>query len=278
MSTRPRRKSERIAPVTPSAGSSLPVTPLREYYDALGVLKEQEQTALAEAHAEDPRLLARRFRLSLEALEAQPGIAEPFYPPGRRDPPNPPTPVDEIKSTIEFASQLRDGRAQVVEAVPALSFVYVDRELSPLRTTAPDRVARRSLDLLLANSDDRTPVLAELKIRADKPAYFAFVQVLMLSAELLASSQRRRLKGHPPAEHLAWLDTGPFADLYLIAFDPPRTGKYRARSFKATQEISKCLVADPAVSSYVRRIAYLEAVVVDGRLAFKDCFAFGPGL
>jgi hypothetical protein len=264
--------------VTPSAESALPVTPLREYYDALGVLKEQEQTALAEAHAEDPRLLARRFRLSVEALEAQPGIAEPFYPPGRRDPPNPPTPVDEIKSTIEFASQLCDGSAQVVEGGPALSFVYVDRELSPLRTTASDRVARRSLDLLLANSDDRSPVLAELKIRADKPAYFAFVQVLMLAAELLVSGQRRRLKGHPPADNLAWSETGPFADLYLVAFEPPETGKYRERSFKATQEISKRLVADPAVASYIRRIAYLEAVVDHGGLAFENRFAFGAKL
>lgn len=264
--------------MTPTAGSALSLTPLREYYDALGILKEQEQTALAEAHAKDPRLLARRFRLSLEMLEAHSGIDASFYPPGRRDPPNPPTPVDEIKSTIEFASQLCDGRAQVVEGVPDLSFVYVDRELSPLRTTAPDRVARRSLDLLLANSGDGTPVLAELKIRADKPAYFAFVQVLMLAAELLVSSQRRRLKGHPPAENMVWSETGPFADLYLVAFEPPETGKYRERSFKATQEISRRLVVDPAVASFIRRIAYLEAVVDDGGLAFKPRFAFGAGL
>ena len=46
----------------------LPITPLRRFYDALLALYEQEQTALAELDAQDPRLLIHRFRESVKAL------------------------------------------------------------------------------------------------------------------------------------------------------------------------------------------------------------------
>lgn len=257
---------------------SLPVTQLREYYDALGVLKEYEQTALAEAHARDPQLLIHRFRQSVKVLELQPSLNEPFYPPGRRDPPSPPTGVDEITSTIEFASQLCDRRPRIVEGGEDLGFRYVDRELSPLRSTGPCRAPRRSLDLLLANSNDRTPIFAELKIRRDRLAYFALVQALMLAVELLVPAQGARLAAHPPAKDLGWGEHGPFADVYIVAFDPPGTGTYRERSLFATERIAERLVDYAEFSRFVRRIAYIDASSRNGALAFHKRFAFGQGV
>ena len=260
------------------ASSRLAVSPLRDYYAALLALKEEEQTALAEIHKNDPRLLVRRFRRSVKDLEAEAEIEKKFYPSGRTDPPSPPTPVDQIRRTIEFASQLCDRRPRTVAGAKELGFRYVDRELSPLRTTERHRkVARRSLDLLLANAHDRTPVLAELKIRGDKLPYFALVQALMLAAELLVTNQRARLRRHRPAADLAWSEQGPFADIYVLAFDPPARGTYRERSFDAAEEIARRLIEDEVVSRYIRRIAYVDALPKEGKIAFKRRFAFGSG-
>lgn len=254
----------------------LPITHLRRYYDALLGLREQEQTELAELHANDPTLLIRRFRESVKALGKVPLIDLPFYPTGRRSLPSPPTPVAEIKKTHHFASQLNDGQTRRVEGCGGLDFYYVDREISPLRT-AKTGIPRRSLDLILANAHDRTPIFAELKIRGDKLVYVALIQVLMLAVELVVPAQGGRFRTHLPARDLAWPDSGP-ADLYVIAFDPPASGEYRDRSIRATEEISRQLVEHSLVSQYVRRIADLEAFA-DGDLSSFACrFAFGSGL
>jgi hypothetical protein len=268
----------------PKAKYSVPATQLGDYYNALNAMKEQELTALAEAHAEDPSRLIRRFFLSIKAVEnrpeiSRPGIDELFYESSRTDPRSLPTPRGDIKSTIEFASHLCHGRACSVKGAEALDFRYIDREISPARTTKKDaRSARRSLDLLLVNAHDLIPVFAELKIRGDKPTYFAFIQVLMLAAELLSPSQRQRLTAHSGGQDFRWPEEGPFADIYIIAFDPPQTGKYRERSYKATKKISERLVKDPSFSGYIRRIAYLEATSTkDGTMEFEKHFAFGRG-
>lgn len=253
------------------------MTQLREYYDALHALKEQEQTALAEAHAKDPRLLLHRFRHSLKALDGL-AIDEPFYPPQRKDPRTERTPVDGIKKTIHFAAQVCDRRPRAVKGASSLAFRYVDRELFPLRTTALGRVPRRSLDLLLANRDDRTPIFAELKIRGDRLAYFAFVQALMHAAELLLPTQRQRLSAHTHATHLEWSQQGPFADIYIIAFEPPTRGTYRERSLVATEQIAKRILEYEEFSRYIRRIACVDAFVMDARLVFEKRFAFGDGV
>jgi len=147
----------------------LPITHLRRYYDALLALFEQEQTARAELHADDPTLLIHRFRESVKALEKVPLIEAPFYPNGRKELPSPPTPVADIKKTHHFASQISDGRPRRVEGCgDALDFYYVDRELSPLRTEKIN-IPRRSLDLVLANAHDRTPIFAELKRSSLEP-------------------------------------------------------------------------------------------------------------
>jgi hypothetical protein len=135
------------------------ISPLRAYYNALEELKEYEQTALAEAHANDPALLVRRFYQSVEAFSEP--IREPFYNARRADPSDPkyaasPT---EVNSTIKFAAQICDGSVRPVEHDDALAFRYVDREISPLRTTGEPRAPRRSLDLLLANAQDGAPII-----------------------------------------------------------------------------------------------------------------------
>lgn len=258
-------------------------TPLHRYYNALKEgLDEGEQTALAETHAEDPSPLVRRLPQSVAATRRRcrqltvSSKDEPFYQTRRVDPAIRRTPVDQIKSTIEFAAHICDGPL-AVENAEHLAFRYVDREISPLRTKltkAADRSPRRSLDLLLANAHDGRPIFAELKIGGDRPTYFALVQLLALASDLLPRPQLERLAEQYRTAQFAWPNNGPFADLYLIAFKPPQTGRYRKPSFEATEKISKKLIDNRDVSSLVRRIAYLEATPRRDDLVFRKLFAF----
>jgi hypothetical protein len=268
-------------PGMPAAGkASARSTPLHRYYNVLKEgLDEGEQTALAETHAENPSPLVRRLRQSVAAFTEP--IEEPFHPSGKADPKERRTPVDEIKKTIEFAAHICDGRTIAVENADQLAFRYVDREISPLRTKLAeeeDRSPRRSLDLLLANAHDGRPIFAELKIGGDRPTCFALVQLLALASDLLPRPQLERLDEQYRTAQFAWADGGPFADLYIIAFKPPTTGKYRKRSFDATEGISKKLIDNREVSSLVRRIAYLEAEPRGNDLVFRSLFAFPEGL
>jgi hypothetical protein len=176
---------------------------------------------------------------------------------------------DQIDSTIKFAAWIADGMPRPVEPAPNLAFRYLDREISPLRTTRSNRSARRSLDLLLANASDGLPIFAELKIGPDRPSYFALVQLLALAADLLPPSQRERLRRHAGASGLEWPDAGPYADLYIISLNAPRTGAYRARAFTATKQISERLISDASFAAQIRRIAYLEAVPENDTLTFR---------
>ena len=172
----------------------------------------------------------------------------------------------------------------------ALAFRYLDREIFPARKTDKEaREPRHSVDLLVANNNDNMLGLAELKIRRDKPAYFALIQIMMLAAEFQSPAQRERVAKYYPGKGLTWPAEGPFTDLYIIVFDPPKTGKvfdppktgkgnYRDRSFRATSRISERLLKDAGFAQYIRRIAYLEASVENDAMLFKKCFAFGTGL
>jgi hypothetical protein len=134
------------------------------------------------------------------------------------------------------------------------------------------------LDLLLANTRDDLPVLAELKIENDRPTYFGLIQILMVASEFQSDAQRRRLKAHPGGETLRWPGGGPFVDLYIVGFSANMHGTYRQRSFDATEIISEKLLRNDAFSRHVRRIAYLEAALSAGGLTFEKRFAFGPGV
>jgi hypothetical protein len=261
-------------------GTRLKPTQLRDLYAALGALKEQEQTALAELHAEEPERLIARFAHSVDTVAGYPANTEAFHDraktTGLRQPlDDPPTPLNDGVKTVDVARHLADARECCVENAPELDFRFVDREIFALRTTKSDtdRPRRRFMDLLLV-SRDGLPIVGELKIGTDKPTYFALVQALMYAAEISSSSQRARLLEHYPKAAFTSSEREPLLDIYLIALEPPRSGKYRERSFKATEVISSKLVKDPRIQLVIRRIAYIEARTTDQSLSFVKRFAF----
>ncbi|MGZ4231073.1 MAG: hypothetical protein ACXVVQ_06575 [Solirubrobacteraceae bacterium] len=102
--------------------------------------------------------------------------------------------------------------------------------------------------------------------------------MLALASDRLPRPQLERLDEQYRTTQFAWADDGPFADLYLIAFKPAARGKYRKRSFDATERVSRKLIDNREVASLVRRIAYLEAELRGEDLVFHSLFAFAEGL
>ena len=257
-----------------TAASGFEPTQLRNYYDAMDALKEQELTALAECHAKDPELVAYRFDLSVKKAETYLSLEDQPFHPERPPliPPSPDTPLN-IRSTVDFARYLNSIGSFDVD--DNLSFEYVDREIFPLRSTEKGgpRTDPRKLDLLL-KSGDGLPVLTELKIRGDKPSYFALMQNLMYASELSSRSQISRLIGQHKDHHFEVPDDGPVVDLQIIAFDPPKSGEFRKRSTDATETICQKLAKDPRIGSRIRRFTFLTVAESDSPLVFEKLFSF----
>lgn len=137
------------------------------------------------------------------------------------------------------------------------------------------------LDLLLANAEDSTAIVGEVKIgtekTADKDAFATLVQALACAAQLVCPAQYARLVKHATRERgdvkLRGLAGPAYLDLYLILHSFP-DATYLGKLRDETERLSALLLAHPLVNPHVRRIAcVLTEVVDDGIVAQRD-FAF----
>jgi hypothetical protein len=73
-----------------------------------------------------------------------------------------------------------------------------------------------------------------------------------------------------------WPDRHPFADIYIIAFEPPQAAvdTNRARSFEATSRLAETLVQQPPFKALIRRVVYLQASVAPEGFVFEPRFRF----
>jgi len=253
-------------------------TQLREFYDALGALKEEEQTAVAEFHAANPARLVRRFELSVKTVAEYEGIGqeEPFHPPRPIRTGSDAKEDEPIGSTADFAAYLRTGATYHVAKAVGLDFRFVDREISALNSKllpVEARIARRSIDLLLSDSKGRLPIVGELKRRGDSPTYYALIQSLMYAVELRSPVPRMRLNRYG----LSAPEKGPFIGIYLIGYKASEAGENRERSLKASKAIAEKLMREPRITEIVNRIAYLKATLKPDGLAFESVFSCTPG-
>jgi hypothetical protein len=223
--------------------------------------------------------LATAFEASVNDLQSLKARG-PFFPEGKRKP-------------LFALSQARAGSRQIVdtEHVQALlgrpprwevagdrspDFEYVARELTPMSSVArgervwltsrPDR--RVSLDALLVNADDRTPIVAEIKVGGDENAELALIQALAAAAQLSSGSQLTRLY----RQFYDFFDEAKPAkvlDVYVVTARAPERG-VRPQLASRAHARAEQLMAHGALSRWIRRIAFIEMTLVDGRPAFEN--------
>jgi hypothetical protein len=148
---------------------------------------------------------------------------------------------------------------------------YVDRELLVQRTSSPAKWADGSsnvgglrLDLLMADTADRTPIVGEIKLPRDMDPFFALVQGLACAAHLATSNQYRRMQQHLPSGRFPDLDDAPRLDVWVLIVEPRigraghgSTGRYVADLRHTAEALAPRLLAQPGLRA-IRRIAELE--------------------
>jgi len=253
-----------------SARNPIPRTSIQGYYKDVCNKSYDERLRLADDLLRDPSPLVETFDASVATFSTYDN-PEAFYSNPKREP-KPPELRGEILKTHHVAWHLRQQETLEVVDAPELKARYVDYEIAPARTTdhaefSDDGRAWRSgmfIDLLLANCEDSTPIVGELKIRRDKDPFTALVQVLACAAHLATPNQYERMRRFAPAGQFPVRDR-PLLDGYVLLYhflDEPQPDL--AKLDQKAEQLGARLMEHPEIAGRLRRIACLDLKLGEG--------------
>jgi hypothetical protein len=210
---------------------------------------KRAQLDLAEELGTDPSPLVSAFRATVEAYREYDNL-EPFHTapttfPERR--PWPPRAAHDLADRFSREGGLElDGRR----------LRYIDREITAYAGDA--KADALKADLFLADPQGR-PILVEVKLRADKNAFHALVQLLATAAPLLGSLQRTRLALWGSSAEFVVKQAGK-VDLLVLLVDPPQKALDDGLRTAAGTLASR-LRSEPEIAQVIRRldVAALES-------------------
>lgn len=220
------------------------------------------------SHADDllanPDSLVAEFSKSVSIFAAY-NNRECFYSNRMRSPKAPPH-IGALTRTHHVAWYLRQKPVLNVIDAPSLSAEYVDYEIAPARTTGgahfdDDGGSWRSgvfIDLILANLDDRTPIIAELKIANDKDPFTALLQVLAGVVHCVSAKQQERLRICLKGGRFPATDDYP-VDAYILLHRFLETAQADLQTLEErAKELSGRLMEYPDVTVRLRRLVCLN--------------------
>lgn len=182
--------------------------------------------------------------------------------------------ADRVLDTEHLQGLLWQPPRHLVEGHPELDFIYLARELTPTSSVSrnkrvwltPEERRHLSLDALLMNADDRTPVAAEIKVGSGQNAEYALIQALAGAAQLATDSQRRRL--HDEFREYLGARAPANLDVYVITARAPQRG-IRPQLAARAHDLARELQQQGLLSPWVRRIRFLEAHLAEGQLSLR---------
>ena len=275
-------------------------------YHALRKMPQAERLAEAQRLVEHPEELATEFAAGVAQFAPYSNVADHFYPHERVA-----GQVDaELKRTNDLVLRLEAAKQVIptdapdrlmehdaglgVTAVPAtrLGFDFVDRELLVQRTTSPaewedGRLNRGGvrLDVLLADREDRTPVVAELKLPGDMdPPFFALVQALTCAAHLATANQYERMRRHLHRGNFPDLSGGaPRLDVWVLFVDAsgqarrqqPK-GKYMDDLKSNVRRVGATASLGPNATASRSKVLATSSALLDRRTVLPVALAFNP--
>ncbi len=226
----------------------------------------------------DAATVADSFAATVHDLQGA-NARGPFYPTGTR------TPLgdlqaarvhstDSVVDTEHLQALMGAPTRWRVDGAEDLDFVYLCRELTPMSSLGrgrrewlvEDSDRRISLDALLMNALDRTPIVAEIKVGNDENAELALVQALAAAAQLSTLAQRKRL-GSEFRDYLG-LEVPMRLDVYVITARVPDTG-IRPQLAERAHRLADELDRSGALGEWVRKIRFLEATVQAGQMRHR---------
>lgn len=258
-------------------------TELVALYDTLGLMREQERLEMTRWLADRPDVLAEMFRHSVTRFSrSRISPEEPFNRQGRE------APGPGSGKRARTGPEIVDGRHLAIllhgsggtwsvdaDGEPPRTFTYVDFEVQPALTTPPPPAERGrpptstepgaravSIDLLL-RAEDGAPVVAEVKVKEDRDAFYALIQALAAAAQLVTPSQRERLREQYPE-----LDSSAAVEVWLVIVPRTSAGQHHQHLLAQARRLAAGLSDQKAMAPFVRRIAFVDVTSDEGRLSF----------
>ena len=277
----PRINAAELKSVPSESGVRVvPITRLRKLYRLLrGTPSKDLHHAIAQGMANRPKALADLCTDAVKKISNY-NNQEPFLSKRRSLLEAPQGSV--IERTNDLVGFLcSTGGAFVVPGYPELDCEYIERELNPLRTTRSvyetGGKARSSggggIDLLLLNKQDRTPVIAEVKVDQDTNCFFGLIQALTYAVELCTPHQYARLaKSLQDGYDVEISQVFVPLDIYLVLYDPP-LGALDRELCELSKQVAKGLQSYPGFGSLIRRIVCLEAKMSGNQIVFNKQFS-----
>lgn len=223
--------------------------------------------------------IVQAFERTVSDLSRHQKGSGPFFPSGSRAPlvdldRDRRATREDIADTVHLQALLGRPPRWPVSGNPDLDFEFVARELTPMssvrgskRVWLVEQSARHlSLDALLVNADDRTPIVAELKVGDDENAELALVQALAAAAQLSTPFQMRRL--HREYRDQFGSVVPRRLDVYVIT-SRSRPRGVRPELARRAHTQARELVDSGSLDRWIRRIAFLEASLSDGVLTLR---------
>ena len=180
----------------------IPTTELRAIYNLLRMLSTNTRRQISDDfnRKENYIKLADIYNRSKKHFEKYENINEPFLSAAPRKP------LCKSGSTITKTNDVTSAFEENSENIIVVDglgydFRYIDREVSPIRTTNAEFDTGMSgqssgtggLDFIGWNLKDQIPVLGEIKVKNDEDPFFALIQLLTYCSELSTGNQIKRI-------------------------------------------------------------------------------------
>lgn len=268
---------------TPMTPKVIPLTPLYLRYRALRSADQAERLRYAREVLANPAWLAEEFVTTVLRFGEYDNADQPFY--GKRDAHKFGRALEATKDLVLRLEALPfvtpvdaadrviggTGHPDVIDVpAPDLAFEYVDRELLLQRTESPakwenDAVNRGGIrsDILLADHETRTPIVAELKLAGDMDPFSALVQALAGAAHLATSAQYQRMRNHLRRGRFPPLSGPPRLDVFTL-FVGATEGSNEPDFLRAAQTLPPQLLAHDGFARSIRRIAGISVALGPG--------------
>lgn len=252
-----------------SNGNEVKLGRLVELYEGMGAkgLSQEVRLRQAEELSNHPEQIAEMFEADHEQLDPLDYKMAPFHSGAEDRDDKAFAPKSKTRVVAQSLITMIGKETVEVAGSPELNFVYLDREIVTAR--APGATFRSQngelrssrslpkLDLLLANADDGTPIVAELKVGDDRDPFYALIQALAHAAMLSTRNQLDRL--HHQYEHAIAKDSEK-VDVYVVLVGSA-TGSNWSEFDRLARKLASGLLEIGSFSSRVRNVEQVKLSV-----------------
>lgn len=257
----------------------IPRTKLHYFYDSLSRYPIKSQIVICENLKENLHCLLHLYIDACKDFSRYSNIKEAFvhFPKKRK-----PLKISRnITKTTDLLALLDNQKELKVKNSCNLSFEYIEREINPWRTRGTmfengvlgKRSGTGGLDFIGINKNNN-PILGEVKIKNDKNAFYAFIQLLTYCSELFTKNQIERIK----SQHLfGKYKIEPPVSLYIVLHEHNPEGATH-QLIEKTSNLAKSfqeeIISEKSLNSFqkIGHIACLESIVVNRALSFVKCW------